>query len=298
MFWITGAISAAAIMGLVSIVDSHLITKRMPSLRSFLLPIGVLQLGFGLVILGLNPLPEDTSTFPIMIAFISGTLRSVGAILMLNTMRSEEISRVISVVNTSPIFVAIMAVPLLGETLSYTEWLAIFIIVAGAVLISLRWDASGQATGLRKSFAILIVSSLLFGVANVASKYSMDYISFWNMYSVNAFCFATVFLLFSLRPRIIEELRKMKQRSQVLTLVTMNECIAIGSIVLSFWAIQQGPVSLVSAIIGTRPGFVFIYALVLSRIFPKVLNEYLSRRIITIKIISIGLIIGGVTLLT
>jgi len=61
---------------------------------------------------------------------------------------------------------------------------------------------------------------------------------------------------------------------------------------------EQGAVSLVSTIMSIRPFFVFTYALVLSRVFPAVLEERLSRGITIIKIISIGLIIGGVTLLT
>lgn len=298
MSWIVAAIAATAIMGVVAIIDSHLVSKRVPSLRSFLLPISVLHLGFGLVILSLHPLPEELSSTPLVVAFASGCVRSVGALLMLKTMRSEEVSRVISVVHTFPIFVAIMAVPLLGEVLGKTEWLAILMTVAGAVLISIRRDAGRQGARLHKSFAMLTASSLLLGAANTASKYSLDYISFWNMYSVNALCLAIVFLLFSLRPKILKELREMKQRSQVLTLLVLNECMALGGIILSFWAIEQGPVSLVSTVMSIRPGFVFVYALVLSRIFPRVLAEHLSRGIIAIKVISIGLVIGGVILLT
>ncbi|MFC2035073.1 EamA family transporter [Chloroflexota bacterium] len=297
MFWIAAAIVATAIMGVVSIVDSHLISKRMPRLRSFLLPLGILHLVFSLVVLGFNPLPREISTAPLLVAFASGTMRSAGALLMLKTMRSEEVSRIISVIHTFPIFVAIMAVLLLGEVLGYIEWLAIFITVAGAILISLHRDADGRGIRLRKSFAMLMISSLLIGIANIAAKYSLDYISFWNMYSVNALCLATVFLLFSLRPWIVKELLEMKQRVQVLALLILNESIAVVGILLSFLAIERGPVSLVSTIMSIRPGFVFIYTLVLSLIFPRVLKEHLSRGTIAIKVISIGLITGGVILL-
>jgi len=217
---------------------------------------------------------------------------------MLQVMRSEEVSRIIPVVHTFPIFVAILAVPLLGETLGYVEWLGIFMTVAGAVLISIRRDTGGQGAPFRKSFALLIGSSLLMGVANTASKYALDYISFWNMYSISAICMGTVFLLLSLRPQVLKELRDMKERNLALLLITLNECIAITGIILSFWAMEQGAVSLVSTIMSIRPFFVFTYALVLSRVFPAVLEERLSRGITIIKIISIGLIIGGVTLLT
>jgi len=270
----------------------------MPSLWAFLIPAGVLHLGFGLVILVFYPLPGDVGAVPLAVAFASGIVRSVGVTLMLHTMRSEEVSRIIPVVNTFPIFVAILAVPLLGEALGYLEWLAIFITVAGAVLISVQRGAEGRGARLSKSFAMLLGASLLLGVANTASKYALDYISFWNMYSVNAFCFCAVFLILSVRPRVLKELRDMPGRGKALALVSLNESIALAGIILSFWAMGQGPVSLGATVLSVRPFFVFIYALAVSRILPAVLEERLSRGVIAIKIISIGLIIGGVILLT
>jgi drug/metabolite transporter (DMT)-like permease len=270
----------------------------MPNLRVYLLPVGIIQLGFGLLILYLFPMPDGVSATPILVAIGSGFTRSLGLLLMLQAMRSQEVSRIIPVVNTFPIFVAILAVPLLGESLGYLKWLSILMTVAGAILISIRRNIEGQGASLHKSFTMLLGCSLFLGVANTASKYAMDYISFWNMYSISVICFCIVFLSLSVRPRILRELMDMKGRGLALALIIVNECIVMAGIILSFWAMERGPVSLVSTILGVRPFFVFIYALALSRIFPAVLNERISRSIATIKIISIGLIIGGVTLLT
>ena len=217
---------------------------------------------------------------------------------MLRAMRSEEVSRIIPVVNTFPIFVAILAVPILGEALGYAEWLAILITVAGAVLISMRRNSTGQGVRLHKPLVVLIVSSMLFGVATIASKYALDYITFWNMYSINALSLGIIFLLSSARPRILKELRYLAQRNQVLALLLLNEFIAAGGIILSFWAIERGPVSLVATILSTRPAFVFLCALALSLFFPAVLGEHLSKSVMVTKVVAISLIIGGVTLLT
>jgi drug/metabolite transporter (DMT)-like permease len=298
VIWVTAAIATAAIMGVVAIIDSHLLARRFPSLSTFILPVGIIHLVVGLIVLGIRPFPEGVGTTPIIVAFASGIVRSVGALLMLNTMRSQEVSRIIPVVHTFPIFVAILAVPFLGETLGYLEWLSILITVAGAVLISVQFKGEGGRTRLNKSFVTLLGCSLLIGIANTAGKYALDHISFWNMYTVNAMCFAFVFLLISARPRVIKEIRNLNQRGLALGLLFINECIALVGIIMSFWAMQQGPVSLVSTIFSVRPAYVFIFALILSQVFPTVLEERLSKSIVIIKVISIGLIIGGVTLLT
>ena len=80
--------------------------------------------------------------------------------------------------------------------------------------------------------------------------------------------------------------------------ILFNECLTVVGFVLSFRAIEQGPVSLVSTVLSTRPAFVFVYAVVVSCFFPGVLNERLSRGTIAAKVVSVCLIVGGVTLLT
>ncbi len=298
MTWITVAIVTAAVMGVVAILDSHLLTRRLPSLWTFILPVGTMHLVLGLIILVLYPFPEQVGTTPLLVAFATGFIRSAAMLLMLNTMRSQEVSRIIPVVHTFPIFVAILAVPLLGEALGSLQWLAIFITVAGAVLISVQPGKEGGGARLQRSFAALLGSSVLIGIANTGTKYALADISFWNMYSVNAICFGIVFLLLSARPRTLRELRGTQKKSLAFGLLFLNECIALVGIILSFWAMQQGPVSLVSTIFGIRPAFVFIFALAVSLVFPAVLEERLSRGIIIVKVISIGLIVGGVSLLT
>jgi len=298
LFWIYAAIASAATAAIVAIIDSFLLSKKMPSLWSYLLPVGTIQLIMGLVVLWLDPFPSNIEITTVLIAFSAGLSSSFAIILMLNTMRRDEVSRIIPVVNTSPIFVAIMAVPLLNESLGYKEWLAIICAVIGAMLISLRWDAGIKRITFSRMLIPLFLSSLLFAAANIAIKYALDDISYWNMFSVSTICFGVVFFMFSLRPAVIKELRNMKQLRQSMTLLVFNEIVAAGAGILSYLAIRDGPVSFASTIINTRPAFVFIFALLLSRFFPTVLNERLTRGIALVKFAAIVMIVGGVALLT
>jgi drug/metabolite transporter (DMT)-like permease len=297
MTWITASLVVAAALGLVNIIDSHLITKRMPTLWAYLLPVSIIHIVYGLIFLNLYHLPGGVPAFPWFVAIGAAVTRTIAVLLMLYAMRTEEVSRVIPVVNTYPVFVAILAVPVLGEVLNYLQWLAIFMTVAGAVLISMRWQGQGRGTRLRKTVILLLASSLLFGVSNTATKYALDYFTFWNMYSISDLCYGTAFFLISARPSFLRELRDMKERGTALKLVAFNETLTLGGYILTFWAISRGPVALVSTIMGTRPCFVFLYALALSRTFPWLLDERLSRRIIILKIVSIALIVGGVAII-
>jgi len=297
MSWVDTAILGAATLGLVNVIDSHLISKRMPSLRAFLLPVSIIHLTYGSVLFILFPLPGDIGTWPLVVAIASGILRAIAITLMLYTMKSEEVSRIIPVVHTYPVFVAIMAAPLLGETLHYLQWLAIIIVVAGAVMVSARKSPTGSTTWLGRTFLILFGASLLMAVADIASKYALGYISPWNMYCIGMFCVCGIFLLLSARPHVLKELGSMKQRGSALGLLAFNETLALIGIMLSLWAMKRGPVSLVSTIVGSRPIFVVIFALILSRISPMFLEWQPGRGALALRLMATAMIIGGIAII-
>jgi len=295
--WVNIAVLSAAVLGAVNIIDSHLISRRMPSLRAFLLPVGLVILVYSLVLFSLFPLPEGVGTWVLMVALASGVFRTTALTIMLYTLKRVEVSRVIPVVYTYPIFVAIMAAPLLGETLSYLEWIAIIIVVAGAVIVSARWDLGSPTAWLGRSFLLLVGSSLLMAMADVTAKYALAYISFGNMYWITSFCMSGIFLLISARPHIIKELGNMKQRNSVITLVASNETLAVVGAVLLFWAMERGPVSLVSTIVSSRPIFVVIYALVLSRVSPMFLEWQPGKLMLVLRLIAVIMIVSGIAII-
>ncbi len=295
--WINTALLSAAVFGAVNIIDSHLLSKRMPGLLAFLLPVSMISLTYGLVLFYLFPLPETTSTGTLLVAIASGIFRTGGVAIMLYTLKREEVSRVIPVVYTYPILVAIMAVPLLGESLYYLEWLAIIMVVAGAVIISFRQSPSGSTTWPGKMFLLLFGSSLLLAMADITSKYVLAYISFWNLFWLNSFCMSGIFLLVSMRPHILKQLINMKQRNSAIALLIFNELLAPVAIILSLWSIERGPVSLVSTIISSRPVFVLIYALILNRVLPMFLEWQPGKRMLALRLTATALIASGITII-
>lgn len=297
MNWASVAILSAATFAVVNTIDSHLLSKRMPGLRAFLLLVGIFHLTYGLLSFYLFPLPEGVGILPVLVAVASGILRATAATIMLYNLQREEVSRVIPVVYTYPIFVAIIAVPLLGETLAYLQWLAIIIVVAGAVMVSVRQSPSGSTIWLGKPLLLLFSSSLFFAMADITSKYALAYISFWNMFSLTAFCISGIFLLVSLRPHILTQLSNMKRRNSAIALLAFNETLAPTAVVLLFWALEGGLVSLVSTIASSRPIFVVIFALILSRILPGFLEWQPGKGMLALRLVATAMIVGGIAII-
>ncbi|MFC1909002.1 EamA family transporter [Chloroflexota bacterium] len=298
MNWASATLLSTIIMGWVSLIDSHLLSQRMPGLRTFLIPTGVIHLFSGLVIFFSYPLPEGLGVLPVLAVLISSAIRTVGLIIMLEAFKREEVSRVIPIVHTSPVFVAIMAAPLLGETLSYMQWLAIIIVVAGAIIVTAEKSPSASTGQLSKPFLLLFVSSLLLAIADIGRKYALGYMSFWNGFSLSEITTSVLFLLFALRPHTLRQIRDMKHRNASLGLLTFSESLALVAIMLSFWAVKNGPVSLVVTIMGSRPVFVAVFSFVLGFISPRfLLAKTVGRRVLVLRFLATALIVGGISII-
>jgi len=295
--WVTMAILSTVVLGAVNIIDSHLISKRMPSLQAFLLAAGIGSLVYGLIFLRFFPLQTGVGTWPLVLSVVSAIARTVSVLIVFYTLRIEEVSRVIPMASTYPIFVAIIAIPLLGETLGFLEWIAIIIVAAGGVIVSIKQSPGGSTTWMGKAFFLLIASSLLMAGANVASKYALTYISFLNMYFITVLCMAGIFMLVSFRPRVFKELLSMRQRNSAIALLLLDESLVVIGIVAMFWAMETGPVSLVSAIASSRPIFVLIYALILSRTLPMFLEWQSGKLMLAIRVVAAVLIVGGISII-
>ena len=86
MTWISGALAAAALEALVNVVDSHIISKRVPSLWAFLVPAGILHVSFATILLAAYPLPGGVGAFAWFAAVGSAAVRTLAVMLMLYTL--------------------------------------------------------------------------------------------------------------------------------------------------------------------------------------------------------------------
>lgn len=296
--WPTAAVLSAAVFAVINIIDSHLIARRLPDLKTFMLPVGTIELCFGLALLFLFPFPEGIDAWPLAVGIGSGTLRIVSAIIMIYFLKKEEVARVIPVVYTYPIFVALLAMPLLGEALSGLQWLAVVIVVAGAVIVSFRQRSPGTSMWPGKAFFGLLGSAILLAVADLSGKYALDYLSFWNMAGINTLCITGVFYLISLRPAVIRQVISMPGRNGTLGLILFNETMVPVGLVLAAWALANGPASLVSTITSSRPIFVYVFAFILNLVVPRfLLNSGAGVAMKIFQLVATAMIVAGIAII-
>lgn len=295
MSWVTLTLLGTATLGASNIIDSHLLTKRM-SFRVFLMLLAAIIVVYSVILCYLFPLPSGVEIGVLLITVIQGVLRSIGVAVMLYVFRMEEVSRAVPVIYIYPIFVAIMAVPLLGESLAILDWSAIVIVVAGAVMISVRRRLSGGFI-LSKPFWLLLVSAVLFAFSDIAGKYVLSTISFFNLYWLSAFAMCGIFFIVSVRPATFRELKDIKRKDSAIGLLVLDETISVAGVILGFWALQLGPVALVSTVNSTRPMFVVLFSLILSLIAPAFVEFAPGRGLLTLRLSATALIITGIAII-
>jgi uncharacterized membrane protein len=295
MDWVAISLASAASLAVVSILDKIILTRHVPSPSTLIAITGFLQVPSVVIILLIVGFP-DGSLGELSIAYLSGFIWGLSLVVMFWVLNKEEVSRVVPVYQTSPIFVAILAVFFLSESLSALQWVAILITVTGAGLVSFRRVERSRRVAMNSPYFFLIIASFFAAIGQFLSKVSLDDFGIWDLYAIRNMGMITSLVLMSVRVSTLREIRSLAGRPASLGMIVLAEgVIAFGAVYLVLWAIDMGPVSLVATVMSSRPLFVLGFSILLSSGVWHLLNEPLDRRTLSIKLSSTLMIVGGIS---
>ena len=316
--WAILAIGSSIAFCFVSICDKRLLSFHLYGVPPLCLWCGLTGMSYGVVTLLVVGIPDGTPLAVALAPMAAGLTMGCSVVLLFRGLRLMEASRAIAISQTNPIYVAILALLFLGERISVIQWAAIGLVVAGAVLISLRLFHETPYTRLSARSAVattsetdavsnrglarigslgpllLLVSALCaassFVIAKAALNAGLPVLTVFGMQQATV---GLVFFLVGLTggPRLLSAVRQ----PQVLAMLIFGESIMPAvSILLTVYAYSLGPASLVAAMLATRPLFVFVASTALSRVRWHLLDETLTTRALSVKGASILMIVGGV----
>ena len=296
MEWMIFGIASALTFALVSVFDKLIISNYVPGGRVFVAIVGVTQILLGLAAIPLA-ISSQYSLMTVTIALLSGLFSGTYLVTMFIIMESQDVSRVVPVVSTYPVFVAILASMFLSEHISGGAWICIFITVAGAALVSLSpsQQDSASSDGRWIAMAFLFLASLSFGLSQFLSKTIADDMSLWAQYMLRALgggvtCFALV-ISGSVRQGLLSILKKPIS----LAFIGLTEIVLVFFAILFFFlSIYSGEVYLTSTVMATRPLFVFTLTLILSLPFIRIFKESMKKSDLLTRTFGIALTVGGV----
>jgi len=298
--WISLALFSAALFGVITALEKRLIDHHLPNLGVYYASIAYsLVIPAAVVFFASGGVPDGATNLNMGWAALSGGTWGVGLAMVFWGYKLEEASRASAIVHTFPVFVAIMAVFTLDESLIAGQWAAIIVIVAGAFMISVRRSGGPGVLSFSRAFPILIFSSLLIATSHVFAKAALDDgLTVWMTYSIRATAMAVAFGIIA-KPKAFIELLQLIRNWRTLTLMLAADFVMapVASISLTR-ATGLGAVSLVAALAATRPFFVFLVSSLFSIEKIKLLNEPLERDTVALKVIALAMIVGGIATLS
>jgi drug/metabolite transporter (DMT)-like permease len=297
--WLIVIVSAYFIFAINSLIDNYLLAGP-PNPKSYSFYVGLL----GVLVLILAPfvgfsIPEESQ---ILLNLSAGALYIIALFWLYTGLEYFEPSRVIPAIGgILPIFTFGLVYFLSGGKAMFgeKEIFAFLFLIVGSVLISLEREKKISF----KSFKISAISAFFFTLAFVLSKYVYLQQPFWSGFIWMRIGGALCALCFLLSKEIRKEIfgRRFTLQKKSAPLFLLNQGAGAGAFILQNFAISlAGLVYLpfINALQGTQYVFLFLLALILSRRFPKLSEEKLTRKNLAQKVISIILIGLGLVILS
>ena len=296
MEWMIFAGASAFTFALVSVLDKILISEHVNSGKVFVSIVGATQ-----ILLGLSAVPlainSDYSFSTVSVALLSGVFSGTYLVSMFLVMESQDVSKVVPVVSTYPIFVALLAFMFLGESVTTLSLICVLITVSGAVLVSI--GPQGMASGIKKNdvtaMMVLFAASMSFGLSQFLSKTITGDMTLEAQFMLRGLGGGLVCgtLIFTQTAR--NGIKKLMSKPKTLGLIAITEILLVFFAIFFFFrAIYSGDVYLTSTVLATRPLFVFILSLILSIPLIGLLKESVKGKDLIMRTLGIILTVGGV----
>jgi bacterial/archaeal transporter family protein len=293
MSWAFLAIVFAGSYGVTNVVQKVLLTRYLPDSSTLIAWFGIAQIVFIVPFAILFPLDDGTPVLSIVSVVGSGVLYGLGFSILLYVIRTAEASRAFPIFNTSPIFVALFSVIVLGQHLDAVKWGAIVLTLLGAVLITVELGGRSRFK-LDRSFWLLVLAAVLVAGDFLAASHGLKDIgptqALW-LQRVGAFLPLAIWWR---RDTPANVLASMRNPAAMALIIGSEFALSAASQLALLGALERASlVSLVSAIGATPPVWIFVIGTAVSTRFLPILNETIDRRTLSLKAAAIGMAVAG-----
>ena len=292
MLWLILTLVAAFLWAIVNVLDKHIVCDELkdPKLCSMI---------YGLVFFIFTTIAAFIFKTPIIFNIVSafaiagGVLATIAVLFYYDSLEEGDVSKVVALFLLVPLFVLFFSFIFLGETFGLKEYIGLFLLMLGTVIISAK-RARGEAK-LKEYFFLTILTVILFAVRDVLIRYaSLNYniihILFWVGIGslINS-----MFLLISEHKHLI---MKAREREGIEHLI-LSAILSVLAFIAFSKAISLTKVALISTLVNVKVFIVLIIAIVLSKYNPNIIKEHMERSSLERKIIGTILLFAGATLI-
>lgn len=281
------------------LVDKILIRTTLPNPLIYTFYVNLLQLlVIFLIPFGFN-FNWSQATF---LAISSGLIGVLAFYTYFNGLKVNEASVVGPVVGTfNPLFALMLGGFFFGQILTTSQHTAFFVLVVGTIILTWNLWSKGLEQ-LNHRFLWLIASGFFFGLSYVLLRQAFLESSFLNGFIISRVAAGLFVLLFLLLPDIRRQIFSKKQNERItskstLILLGVGQVMGAVGVTLITFGISLANPALVNALFGIQYLVILVVSLILVKKHPHLLEEKLSKRAITQKVLGAIVISVGLYLL-
>jgi drug/metabolite transporter (DMT)-like permease len=301
MNWFFLALIAPFLWAIVNHVDKYLLSnefngRSINSLMIFSTLIGVFVLPIAYLV---DPSIFAISSRNALLLIAVGIMSAIAIALYLYALEEEETSIVVALFQTIPLFGALFAYIMLGETLTTGQLFGCLIIVLGSVLITAEFNEDKKIRFKKKVLYLMLGSAALFGFYETLFKAAALDESFWVSTFWEHIGLVVVAITLLIVPRYRKDFIALASTNgkKIISLNVGSEVLTIAGNILVNYAMMLAPVALVLTTSSVQPLIVFIMGIAMTMFFPRITQERISKKHILQKVLAICILFVGVVMI-
>lgn len=281
-----------------AVVDKILLRKSVSSPLVYTFDVNVLQfLVLALIPFGFS-FSLDNAFYLAAASGITSVLALYAFFVSLKVNEASVASSLIGAFN--PIFALILGSLLLSQNLTFSQTLAVFVLIGGSLILTFNRHFS--TLEFNHKFLPMIISGFLFGLSYVLLRQAFLETSFVNGLVVSRIAAALFVLTFLLIPSVKKEIFSKRGNNAVaskgsLVLMLFGQSMAAISGLLITYGITLTSPAIINSMFGIQYPAIILFAYLVSKKFPHVIDERLSGKVIIQKVAGVIILSLGLYLL-
>jgi drug/metabolite transporter (DMT)-like permease len=223
-------------------------------------------------------------------AAASVALNIAANLLFFAALRNSQLSVTIPLLSLTPVFTALLAIPMLGEIPALRQWLGILLVVAGAFVLNLPADGSMSPAAMARAWigergaGLMVLVALFWSLTGPFDKMATGKAS--GPFHATVLCTGVAIGIAAVlaAQRRLRELSDVRKAGWIFVLAVLISIAALGLQLLAMLKVWVGLVETLKRGIGN------LSALILGR---TLFGEAVTPR----KLLAVGLMIAGVALI-
>jgi drug/metabolite transporter (DMT)-like permease len=273
MAWVL--LSVVSVLGftVMTVIQKRVLDRYVKGPATFNAVASMMQFAMAVVLLAIAPV-EDWFSWGVLLMVVAGTFQALQWLLHLYALsRETEITRIIPIMDSFPLIVLIISVVLLGEVLTPIKWFAVLMIVCGVILASLSQAIPGDRIRFNRSMAAIFGAMLGMALLTVCFKLASEDLTATQMAGLAWLFAAPTHLIAARVAHARAEVGRVLRSRGAVGWIGFTQLIMLVALLSGLTAIAIGPLSLVTAVMGTRPIVLLLWFMVTGFSIRKLLRR-------------------------